>query len=56
MNPTVRVYRCMGCGTKLRVGQAPDAAAPSIEQLKAAGCPRCGSVLFLLESREAVDS
>jgi len=55
MNPTVRVYRCMGCGTKLRVGQTADAAAPSVEQLKAAGCPRCGSALFMLESRDAVD-
>ncbi|HMA32834.1 MAG TPA: bis-aminopropyl spermidine synthase family protein [Chloroflexia bacterium] len=54
MNPTVRVYRCMGCGTKLRVGQGTDTAAPSVEALKAAGCPRCGSVLFLLESREGV--
>lgn len=52
MHPTMRVYRCMGCGAKLRVGQAADAVAASIEQLKAAGCPRCGAVLFMLESRE----
>jgi predicted methyltransferase len=54
MNPTVRLYRCMGCGLKSRVGQGTDTVAPSIEALKAQGCPRCGSVLFLLESREGI--
>jgi DNA-directed RNA polymerase subunit RPC12/RpoP len=54
VRPTVRRYRCMGCGAKLVVGQVPDAVAPTIEQLKAAGCPRCGSQLFLLEERTAL--
>jgi predicted methyltransferase/DNA-directed RNA polymerase subunit RPC12/RpoP len=54
VRPTVRRYRCMGCGTKLLVGQTPEAVAATIEQLKAAGCPRCGSQLFLLEERTAV--
>jgi hypothetical protein len=44
----------MGCGTKLLVGQTPEAVAATIEQLKAAGCPRCGSQLFLLEERTAI--
>jgi len=55
LHPTVRLYRCMGCGSKLRVGQEADAAAPSVEALKAQGCPRCGAVLFMLESREGVE-
>ena len=52
LHPTLRLYRCMGCGSKLRVGQGTESAAPSIEALKAQGCPRCGSLLFMLESRE----
>jgi predicted methyltransferase/DNA-directed RNA polymerase subunit RPC12/RpoP len=54
VRPTVRRYRCMGCGTKLLVGQVADAGAATIEQLKAAGCPRCGSQLFMLEERTSV--
>ena len=54
LRPTLRRYRCMGCGAKWTVGQAPDAVAPTIEQLKAAGCPRCGSPLFMLEARTGV--
>jgi predicted methyltransferase len=54
VHPTVRRYRCMGCGTKLQVGQAQGSVAATIEQLKAEGCPRCGSQLFLLEARTAV--
>jgi N4-bis(aminopropyl)spermidine synthase len=56
MNPTVRVYRCMGCGARLRVGQASDAVATSVEALKAGGCPRCGATQFLLEAREGTGS
>lgn len=54
VRPTVRRYRCMGCGTKHLVGQVPDAVATTIEQLKAAGCPRCGAQQFMLEERSAV--
>ncbi len=54
VRPTVRRYRCLGCGTKLLVGQVPDAVATTIEQLKAAGCPRCGANHFTLEERTAV--
>jgi predicted methyltransferase len=56
VRPTVRRYRCMGCGTKLQVGQAEGTVAPTIEQLKAQGCPRCGAQLFLLEARTPVDA
>jgi predicted methyltransferase len=54
VRPTVRRYRCMGCGTKLQVGQVEGAVASTIEQLKAQGCPRCGAQLFMLEARTAV--
>jgi len=53
IRPTIRVYRCVMCDMRYRVGQAADADATSIEALKAAGCTVCGSSMLELESREA---
>ncbi len=55
VRPTLRVYRCRACGTAVRVGSAAEAEAPTIEALKARGCPQCGAAQFDLESREAVE-
>ena len=52
MRPTVRVYRCR-CGARVNVGVGRKFA--TIEELKASGCPSCGSRLgFRLLRRKNV--
>ena len=39
-----RAYRCLDCAERVVVG--PGTAVPSVGELKAAGCPRCGGNRF----------
>jgi ribosomal protein S18 acetylase RimI-like enzyme/DNA-directed RNA polymerase subunit RPC12/RpoP len=47
--PTLRLYRCIQCRKKLRVGQG--GAFETIELLKGAGCPECGTKRFRYKGR-----
>jgi N4-bis(aminopropyl)spermidine synthase len=48
-NPVLRVYRCLGCGRTYKIGQGQE--YPTIEKLKASGCPACGTESFELAAR-----
>jgi hypothetical protein len=43
-HPSRRLYRCLGCGEGLTVGK--EAPHPTVEALKAVGCPRCSGTRF----------
>jgi predicted methyltransferase/DNA-directed RNA polymerase subunit RPC12/RpoP len=42
--PAARTYRCLACGTEVRVG--PGEGFTTIETLKGRGCPQCGEKRF----------
>jgi len=44
VNPRVRLYACTQCKRRFSLGT--DAIPPTIEALKAAGCPACGNHHF----------
>jgi len=43
-SPTRRLYRCLGCGQEIALGQGEGVA--TVEALKAAACPECGGGKF----------
>jgi ribosomal protein S18 acetylase RimI-like enzyme/DNA-directed RNA polymerase subunit RPC12/RpoP len=47
--PTLRLYRCIQCRKKLRVGQGGN--FETIELLKQKGCPECGTKRFRYKGR-----
>lgn len=49
LHPTLRLYRCTACGNIYRVGPGGD--FPTIEHLKAQGCPRCGEKTFRIKKK-----
>lgn len=53
-SPTRRLYRCLGCGREISVGQGE--IAPTVEALKAAGCPGCQESRFRFVRRLETDS
>lgn len=48
--PTLRTYRCVGCGTEVPVGA--DETWETVEELQADGCPGCDGTSFELSGRE----
>jgi DNA-directed RNA polymerase subunit RPC12/RpoP len=52
VRPTLRRYACTECGTQVTVGGEAGGRYATIEALKQAGCPQCGSRGFRLVSRE----
>ena len=52
--PTVRMYACTECNTQLAVGGEGGGQYSTIEELKAQGCPRCGSNTFKLLARRKI--
>ncbi|MCL2708760.1 MAG: bis-aminopropyl spermidine synthase family protein [Defluviitaleaceae bacterium] len=51
-NRSVRTYQCKSCRAKLAVGHGN--AHSNVEALKKAGCPNCGSKVFLLKERTLI--
>ena len=52
VRPTIRRYVCTECGDQVTVGGEAGGEYATIEALKDAGCPRCGSHSFRLVSRK----
>ena len=54
VRPTLRMYVCTACGSEISVGGQAGGQFATIENLKEAGCPKCGSHAFRLASRRQV--
>jgi N4-bis(aminopropyl)spermidine synthase len=52
--PTLRMYVCTECNTQVAVGGEAGGQYSTIEELKAEGCPNCGSHSFRLIARHKV--
>jgi len=56
LRPMLRTYACTVCGTEVTVGGEAGGRFATIEALKEAGCPGCGSHRFRLVRRRHIES